>query len=94
MISENTKWFNQTLFTFKDKHYSTDGYLRLSMVTNTEDFNTFNPPSLSLSISNNYQKTITLHLSSCNDLIKTFKTLSLNGDAVDIQRKFQGSFIS
>jgi len=89
MISENTKWFNQTLFTFKDKHYSTDGYLRLSMVTNTEDFNTFNPPSLSLSISNNYQKTITLHLSSCNDLIKTFKTLSLNGDAVDIQRKFQ-----
>jgi len=89
MINENTKWFNQTLFTFKDKHYSTDGYLRLSMVTNTEDFTSFNPPSLSLAISNNYQKTITLHLSSCNDLIKTFKTLALNGESIDIQRKYQ-----
>lgn len=89
MISENTKWFNQTLFTFKDKQYSTDGYLRLSMVTNSEDFTSFNPPSLSISISNNYQKTLTLHLSSCNDLIKTFKTLSLNGESIDIQRKYQ-----
>lgn len=89
MISENTKWFNQTLFTYKDRHYSTEGYLRLSIVTNSEDLTSFNPPSLSFSINNNYQKSLSLHLSSCNDLIKTFKTMSLNGDVVEIQRKYQ-----
>jgi len=89
MINENTKWFNQTLFAYKDRHYSTDGYLRLSIATNSEDYTSFNPPALSFSISNNYQKSLTLQLSSCNDLIKTFKTMSLNGDVVEIQRKYQ-----
>jgi len=92
MINENTKWFNQTLFAYKDRHYSTDGYLRLSIATNSEDYTSFNPPALSFSISNNYQKSLTLQLSSCNDLIKTFKTMSLNGDVVEIQRKYKRIF--
>lgn len=88
MISEKTKWFNQTVFTYKDKRYGTEGYLRLSLTTNTEDYTSFNSPSLLLSINNTYQKSLTFHLSSCNDLIKTFKTMTLNGEVVEIQRKY------
>jgi hypothetical protein len=89
MISEKTKWFNQSVFTYKDKHYGTEGYLRLSISTNTEDYTSFNSPSLLLSINNNYQKSLTFHLSECNDLIKTFKTMTLNGEVIEIQRKYK-----
>lgn len=89
MISEKTKWFNQTVFTYKDKRYGTDGYLRLSLTTNTDDYTSFNAPSLLLSINNNYQKSLTFHLPDCNDLIKTFKTMTLNGETIEIQRNYK-----
>lgn len=90
-----TKWFSQTLMTFKDKEYATDGYLRLSLSTNTEDYQFFNPPVINISITNNYQKSINLNIQNAKDLIKAFKTIlpQLNGNELNIQRKYQKNTI-
>ena len=46
------KWFSQTLMTHKDRHYHSDGHLRVSISTNTENYRLFSPPYLNISISN------------------------------------------
>jgi len=89
--NDNTKWFSQTLLTYKDRNYGTDGYLRLSMSTNTEDYKFFNPPVINISISNNYQKSYNINIQHAKDLVKTFKTVMTqsNGNNSEIQRKYQ-----
>jgi len=89
--NSNVQWFSQTLLTYKDKVYATDGYLRLSISTNTEDFKFFNPPMLNISITNNYQKSINLNIQNARDLLRAFKLIleQLNGDELNIQRKYQ-----
>jgi len=88
---ENTQWFSQTLMTHKDKYYGTDGYLRVSMSTNTEDYKFFNPPMLNLSIQNNYQKSYNLNYHNSSDLLKTLQVVKSqsNGNNSEIQRKYQ-----
>lgn len=88
---ENVKWFSQTLMTHKDKFYGTDGYLRVSISTNTEDFKFFNPPLFNLSISNNYQKSYNLNYHNASDLLNTLRLVKtqMNGDKSEIQRKYQ-----
>jgi hypothetical protein len=71
--SEDTKWFNQVLMTYKDSRYGTDGYLRLSSVTSTQDFKLFNQTNLALSITNNIQKNCTFQHHNCIRLIKSFE---------------------
>jgi len=68
---------SQTLLTFKDKQYATDGYLRVAISTNTEDYKYFNPPMFNISISNanNYQKTANLNIQNAEDLVKSFETV-------------------
>lgn len=89
--NDNTKWFSQTLLTYKDRTYGTDGYLRLSISTNTEDYKFFNPPVINISISNNYQKTYNINIQHAKDLVKTFKVVmsQSNGNNSEIQRKYQ-----
>jgi hypothetical protein len=89
--NSNTKWFSQVLMTYKDKAYATEGYLRVSLSTNTEDFKYFNPPTLNISISNNYQKSINLNIQNAKDLLRAFKTVlsQLNGNELNVQRKYQ-----
>ena len=90
-MNENTKWFSQTLLTFKDKQYMTDGYLRVSISTNTEDYKFFNPPMLNISITNNYQKSYNLNIQNCEDLLESFTTAmtQMNGDETIIEKKYQ-----
>jgi len=90
-MNNNSKWFSQTLLTFKDKQYMTDGYLRVSISTNTEDYKFFNPPMLNISITNNYQKSYNLNIQSCEDLLESFTTAmtQLNGDETVIEKKYQ-----
>lgn len=87
----NTQWFSQTLLTHKDKTYATDGYLRVSLSTNTEDFKFFNAPTINISISNNYQKSVNLNIQNAKDLLRAFQTVisQLNGKELSIQRKYQ-----
>jgi hypothetical protein len=88
---EKVKWFSQVLLTHKDKSYGTDGYLRISISTNTEDYKYFNPPLFNISINNNYQKTYNLNYHNASDLLRTLELIKqqTNGDKSEIQRKYQ-----
>lgn len=88
---ENVQWFSQTLMTYKDKSYATNGFLRVSLSTNTEDFKYFNPPTINISIQNNYQKSINLNIQNARDLLRAFKVIfkQLNGKELNLQRKYQ-----
>ena len=89
--NSNTQWFSQTLMTYKDKSYATNGFLRVSLSTNTEDFKYFNPPTINISIQNNYQKSINLNIQNARDLLRAFKVIlqQLNGNELNLQRKYQ-----
>ncbi len=88
---ENTKWFSQTLMTHKDKLYGTDGYLQISISTNTNDYKYFNQPLFNISVSNNYQKSYNLNYHNASDLLKTLQTVKtqMNGEKAEVQRKYQ-----
>ena len=54
MYQQNeSNWFSQTIQTYKDKVYGTEGYLRIAILTNSDDHKNFNPPKLNISINNN-----------------------------------------
>ena len=91
-MSDQTKWFSQTLLTFKDKQFATDGYLRVAISTNTEEYKFFNPPMFNISISNanNYQKTSNLNIQNAEDLVESFQKViaSLNGDDAVVEKHY------
>jgi len=82
MYEDETKWFSQTLMTFKDAQYATDGYLRLSLSTNTKDYQSFSPTNLGLSISNGMTKVCNLNIQSATDLLLSLKNVITNPDSV------------
>lgn len=90
-MNENTKWFSQTVLTHKDKFYGTDGYLRVSISTNTADYKFFNPPIFNISITNNYQKSYNINISNAEDLLESFEKAlkQLNGDNSVVEKKYQ-----
>ena len=88
---EETNWFGQTIQTYKDKIYGTNGYLRISISTNSNNLKDFNPPQLHLMIKNNHSKNLSLNGENSLELtmalgqaIKSFK-----GDKVEIVKKFK-----
>lgn len=87
----NTKWFSQTLLTFKDKYYGTDGYLRVSVSTNTEDYKFFNPPVFNISITNNYQKSFNINIADAEDLLESFQQAlkQMEGNETIVEKKYQ-----
>jgi len=84
--NENVNWFSQTLLTFKDKQYSTDGYLKIAISTNTNDYKFFNPPLFNISISTNIQKTCNLNIQQAEDLLESFTQVlkQVNGNDIVI----------
>jgi len=91
MNNENTKWFSQTTLTYKDKQYSTDGYLRVALSTNTEDYKFFNPPLFNISISNQISKSYNLNIQHAEDLLESFTEAlkQLNGDDTIVEKHYQ-----
>lgn len=83
-------WFSQNLLTYKDKQYHTDGYLRLSLSANTEDYKHYNSPSFNISITNNYQKSCNLNIQNAEDLIESFEMAlkKLNGEVISVEKKY------
>ena len=81
MYEDETKWISQTLLTYKDNKYSSDGYLRLSISTGTQDYKNFNPPAFQISISNQFHRNYNLNLERATDLLTSFKH-AFNGDDV------------
>jgi len=89
--NENVNWFSQTLLTFKDKQYSTDGYLKIAISTNTNDYKFFNPPLFNISISTNIQKTCNLNIQQAEDLLESFTQVlkQVNGNDIVIEKNYQ-----
>ncbi len=91
-MSDQTKWFSQTLLTYKDKQFATDGYLRVAISTNTEEYKFFNPPMFNISISNanNYQKAANLNIQNAEDLVESFEKVfkTLNGNDVVVEKHY------
>ncbi len=56
MNYEDLKWINQSLFTYKDKHYDSNGFLDISVALNTGDDINFSLPKLSLMLDNGGQR--------------------------------------
>jgi len=76
MYEDETQWFSVPLLTYKDSTHGTDGYLRISLSTNTKDFRMFNPPSINISISQTYQKSCNLNITSVKDLVEALVEFS------------------
>jgi|WetSurSiteA1Bulk_404760.scaffolds.fasta_scaffold01106_5 hypothetical protein len=88
MVENETIWFSQMLLYYKDKNYGTDGQLRLSISSNTQDYKFFNPPNLSISISTNYQKNFNLPVYEASALLKAFEeALSNKSEKIEVQRR-------
>ena len=91
-MSDQTKWMSQTVLTFKDKQFATDGYFRVAISTNTEDYKFFNPPMFNISISNanNYQKTSNLNIQYAEDLVESFNKVFQNktGDEIIVVKHY------
>jgi len=79
MYNEEMKWISQTLMTYKDETYATDGYLRISIFTTTKDYKNFNPPKFGISISNQMQRSFNLNYANASDLLKSFNHAFKNG---------------
>ena len=89
-MENNSKWFNQTVLTYKDKQYATDGYLNIYISTNTENYLHFNPPLFSISISNQYNKNCVLNIQNAEDLLESF-TVAMkqpNGDGIIVEKVY------
>lgn len=52
MYSDETQWISQTVFSHKDKLYGTNGYIRASISTQTNDTLSFAPPIFVINIKN------------------------------------------
>lgn len=78
MYEDETQWFSQTLMTYKDSQYASDGYLRLSISTNTKDFLSFSPTNFGLSISNGMTKVCNMNIQNATDLLLSLKNVINN----------------
>jgi len=93
--NEELKWFSQTLLTYKDKSYASDGYMRVSISTNTENYKLFSPPYFGISISNNYQKNVNFNYPQLLDLRNSFEQAikNSNGEDPEVVKKINDTMI-
>jgi len=85
MNYENLKWINQSLYSYKDKQFDSNGYLDISINLNTEDDIIFSQPKLIFNLDNlGQRRNVRLSISDCIDLIESFKDVKK-----DIQNVYQ-----
>jgi len=79
MNYEDLKWINQSLYSYKDKQFETNGYLDISINLNTEDNITFSQPKLIFNLDNlGQRRNIRLSISDCIDLIESLNVVREN----------------
>ena len=85
---EESKWFNQSLLTFKDEQYSSDGKLSIYISTNTDNFLHFNSPSFGISVTNERRKNCILNIQNAEDLLESINTSikQVNGTDIVIEK--------
>jgi hypothetical protein len=102
MYDEETIWFNQRLFSFKDLEFNTNSTIELSLSSNTKNYKDFSQLSLNLSIipaETKERKTCNLSYQDVYDLITTFSQIGLNGgndfftQGIEIAKKYKGKIL-
>jgi len=75
-MNEEKIWFNQQLFYFRDKIYTVNGCLEISINSSTIDYQTFSTIGLNLTISNDQiRKTQSLNYYNTIDLINSLEEI-------------------
>lgn len=90
-MNDEVRWFNQIVLAHRDKSYASDGLLRVSVSTNSEDYKYFNSPTFHISVSNQYNKTCVLNIQNAEDLLDSFTNVlkQLNGSDVIVEKAYQ-----
>ena len=79
MNYEDLKWINQSLYSYKDKQFETNGYLDVSVSINTSDNMNFSQPKLTFNLDNQGQRRqVRLSYSNVLDLLLSFNTVMKN----------------
>ncbi len=77
MNYEDLKWINQSLYSYKDKQFETNGYLDISVSINTTDDINFSQPKLIFNLDNQGQKrNVRLSYPNVVDLLKAFNEMA------------------
>ena len=76
MNYEDLKWINQSLYSYKDKQFETNGYLDISINLNTEDDVNFSQPKLVFNLDNlGQRRNVRLSYSNVLDLLMSFNSV-------------------
>jgi hypothetical protein len=77
MNYEDLKWINQSLYSYKDKQFDSQGYLDISVNLNTSDNINFSQPKLVFNLDNLGQKRhVRLSYSNVIDLLRAFNDMA------------------
>lgn len=85
MNNSNEKiWFNQQLMYFKDLNFGSNGVLDINLSNNTNDFKSFSPLVLNISVTSQSNNRKIYGISYCNsiDLISSFKEIMNNSNSI------------
>lgn len=96
MNYEDLNWINQSLFSYKDKMFETNGYLDLSVSLNTTDNLNFSKPTFNFTLDNNNQRRLVRLsyinvvdlLDSFNSIIKNVQTVYNNPEGCNITKRY------
>jgi len=69
MYNEDTMWFNQSLFFFKDQLYGSLSSFEISISTNSADFKRFSAPTLFLSIQSDSDRSKRFNILNYTDIV-------------------------
>ena len=71
---DDIQWLSQNIFSHKDKDYGTNGYMRVSMSTQTKDSQSFSAPAFTINIKNDsIHKTVSLTYQKLFDIYNRLK---------------------
>ncbi len=93
---DEVMWVSQTLMSYKDKKYHSDGYFELSVSSTTKDYINFSQPRLTFSIDNENKRRISSLsiinvlelLDSFNEVSKNISDIYNNPQSGDITKRF------
>lgn len=89
MYNEEMNWFSQTLMTYKDNQFATDGYMKIAISTGTKDFLNFNPIKFGIVISNQINKICNLNIQQSTDLLSSIRIVLQNPSRVYNEGNYQ-----
>lgn len=87
--NEEMNWFSQTLLTYKDNNFATDGYMRIAISTGTKDFLNFNPIKFGITISNQINKSCNMNIFQSTGLLSSIRVIMANPEKIYKEGNYQ-----